>query len=284
MRGKSQTIGVIAPQMGHDYQSTILQGIYRASATLGYRILIGFFDHDPTLGAQQVSFLLEQQVEGFIFFGDEGAANGMSKWLDIIAAENLPCVMVDERSHAGRVDCVVSDDFEGAKEATRHLIRLGHTRIGHVSAGARMSTSRDREAGFRAAMAEAGLKVNEHSVAAGSYFLEEGSRAAEKLIKETSFTAIVTANDLLALLVREEAILHDKRVPADLAIIGYGNTELAVPLQLTSVDQRPLILGETAARRLMKRLADRTAPPEEIKIPTRLIVRRTCGCKQAYSQ
>jgi DNA-binding LacI/PurR family transcriptional regulator len=273
--GKSQTIGVIAPQMGLDYHSHILQGIYSGSVSHSYRILIGYFDHDPELGARQVNFLLEHQVEGFICIGDEGATAGMPKWLDIMAAENLPCVIVDERTYSQRVDCIVSDDIQGAMEATRHLIRLGHKRIGHLSAGVRMSTSRDRNTGYRTAMAEAGLEVGPYSVVEGSYFLEEGSHAAEKLLELSGVTAVVAANDLLALLVREEALRLGLNVPNDLAITGYGNTDIASPLRLTSVDQHPQTLGQIAAERLMKRLVEPALPVEEIKVPTRLIVRQT---------
>lgn len=275
--GKSQTIGVIAPQMGLDYHSLILQGIYNSSASQGYRMLVGYFDHDPDLGANQVNFLLEHQVEGFICIGDEGATAGMPRWLDIMDAERLPCVIVDERTYSQRVDCIISDDIQGAMEVTRHLISLGHRRIGHLSAGTRMSTARDRNKGFRAAMTEAGLELGEYSVVEGSYFREEGYQAAKKLLELSGATAIVAASDLLALLVREEALRLGMHVPDDIAITGYGNTELAVPLSLTSVNQHPQMLGQIAFERLMKRVIDPTLAAEEIKAPTNLVIRRTSG-------
>ena len=276
--GKSQTIGVIAPQMGLDYHAYILQGIYNGSARHGYRMLIGYFDHDPDLGLRQVNFLLEHQVEGFICIGDEGATAGMPRWLDIMEAENLLSVIVDERTYSQRVDCIVSDDIQGSMEVTRHLIGLGHKRIGHLSAGSRMSTSRDRNTGYRAAMREAGLAISEYSVVEGSYFQgAAGCHAAKKLLELSDVTAVVAANDLMALLVREEAITLGMHVPNDLAITGYGNTDLAVPLGLTSVDQHPQMLGQIAVERLLKRFADPLLPAEEIKVPTNLVVRRTSG-------
>jgi LacI family transcriptional regulator len=163
-----------------------------------------------------------------------------------------------------------------------HLIRAGHRRIAHLSAGEGMSSSLDRRAGYLAAHQDAGLPVEERLIAGTSYFMTvEEQRAAVIAFLDAPDrpTALFAANDDMA--AEALAVMRQKRlrVPDDLAVVGYGNTEVGRHLGLTTVHQDPLEMGRLAAKSLFARLGDPQRPVQPIVLPVQLIVRDSCGSR-----
>jgi LacI family transcriptional regulator len=162
-----------------------------------------------------------------------------------------------------------------------HLLSLGHRRIGHLSAGTRATSARERGAGYRAALAEAGIPVDEFLIAGDSFQPEEAAAAMAALLElREPPTAIFAANDLMAAAALEVATQRGLRVPDDVALVGYGDVLMARYLRLTTVHQPARKMGLRAAERLFARLEDPELPPEGIVLPTRLVVRATCGASR----
>jgi DNA-binding LacI/PurR family transcriptional regulator len=226
VKGKTQTIGVLIPRMDSSFHALIMDGIQEVCTTADYRVLLADSRHNGELEARQVEMLLEHRVDGIISIAVAGASSG--SWVRMLKRENVPLVIVDEHTFEGEADCVVSDDVTGAKAAVEHLIRLGHQRIVHLSAGTDMSAARDRCAGYLAAMQEAGIQPHEGWVKGDSFFMSVErihEIVAELLDLPEPPTALFAANDDLAAEAIEVARQRSIAVPQQLAIVGYGNTE-----------------------------------------------------------
>ncbi len=278
VRGKTQTIGVLMPRMDSSFHALILDGIQEVCTARDYRVLLADSRHNADLEAKQVEMLLEHRVDGIISIAVAGEASG--DWVRLLKREGVPLVIVDEHTFEGEADCVISDDVLGARLAVEHLIQLGHQRIVHLSAGTEMSAARDRRTGYLLALQAAGIEPREDWIRGGSFFMpvERIRQAVEELLDlPEPPTALFAANDDLAAEATHVARQRGIAIPAQLAVVGYGNTEVGRHLQLTTVHQDPRLMGQIAARRLLRRLQETDLPAKCIVLPTRLIVRESCG-------
>jgi len=190
----------------------------------------------------------------------------------------VPLVAVDP--HAGPADLpiVECDSFGGAREATRYLIELGHRRIGYIAGRADLRSSIARDAGYRRALADAGIPFDPAYVGAGRY---QESTAREVAIDMLSTpdrpTAIFAANDISALAILQVAADLGLEVPRDLSIVGFDDipeaTRLATPL--TTVRQPMGRLGAEAAGMLLALLRGEEPEVTHLRLPTKLIPRAT---------
>lgn len=286
VRGKTQTIGLIVPRLDSSFHAAIVQGIQQVCMGCDYRILLADSEHRFERVKRQVDLLLEHRVDGLILvaLAEDASVQEEMDWLTRLAAEGVAIVVVDDHSCAPAVDCVVSDDFRGAKLAVEHLLQLGHRRIAHLSAGEGMSSARDRRAGYVAALQAAGIRIDEQLISGSSYFmsLSELTEAITALLDLPDRpTALFAANDDMAAEAMTVARSRGLQVPADLAVIGYGNIEMGRHLRLTTVHQDPLEMGRRAALRLFEHMHEPQPTAQRIVLPVHLIVRDSCGASSS---
>jgi len=187
-------------------------------------------------------------------------------------------VAVDPHTGRSGMPTVDSDSFAGAVIATEYLLKLGHRRIGFVGGRPDLESAALREAGFRHAMAQAGLTVDEKLVTVGGYTKDSAEGPARELLTHPDRpTAVFAANDLSAIGVMEVA--HDLGlvVPDDLSVIGFDNvpeSALASP-PLTTVAQ-PLQRMGAEALRLLVDVIDGTERDDHVRLPTELVERASC--------
>lgn len=189
-----------------------------------------------------------------------------------------PIVAVDPHTGKGTFPTVASQNFEGAVMATEHLLALGHRRIGFIGGRADLESARQREAGFRSAMAAAGVQVDPALMEQGEFRHAATISAARRLLELPDRpTAIFAANDLSAIDTIAEAHAHGLDVPGALSVVGYDNvpdSALCNP-PITTVDQSLHELGAEAARLLIDRIEHPEAahPTPHVELPARLLVR-----------
>ena len=169
---------------------------------------------------------------------------------------------------------MVNDDAAGIALAVGHLVALGHRAIGHVAGPARISTGRARRAGFAAALKRRRLAAP--AVAADNYDIVSGERACMQLLAAyPRLTAIVAANDLLALGCYDALARRGASCPGDVSITGFNDITFAdrfsPPLTTVRIPHR--VMGEQAARLLLAEIEDPQAPKQEIKLEPALVVR-----------
>jgi LacI family transcriptional regulator len=191
----------------------------------------------------------------------------------------VPVVAVDPHAGPGDLPSVDSDNFAGAVLATRHLIALGHTRIGFLGGREDLESSRLREAGFRQALAEAGLTADPDLVRVAEYQRDGAdSPTAAMLALPEPPTAIFAANDLSAMGILDTARRLGVRVPQDLSVVGFDDIpeSAATEPPLTTVRQELQRLGAAAVDLLLHRLDGTGADsPGHVRLPTTLVERGT---------
>ncbi|WP_348789045.1 LacI family DNA-binding transcriptional regulator [Leifsonia sp. NPDC080035] len=191
---------------------------------------------------------------------------------------DVPIVAIDP--HTGRADLptIESDSFGGARNAVAFLAGLGHRRIGFVAGRPDLRSSAARDAGYRRALADAGIPFDPALVAVGNYEQESSRDAARRLLgRADPPTAVFAANDLSAIVVIEVASELGLDVPGDLSVVGFDDIPEASRFStpLTTVRQPMGQLGAAAAEMVVALMNGEQPDPTHIRMPTRLIRRAT---------
>jgi len=269
---RSYTIGVLIPDITNPLFPPILRGIEDRLGAAGYTALVVNTDNDPSRERIHLEAMRARQVDGFI----SATARLDRELLDEIGAGTVPLVLVNRSLEDRSVSSVTVNDRQGIGLAVDHVVGLGHTRIAHVAGPQNLSTGHRRYLGFVAAMQAAGLEVIEGLVRYCRYFTEEeGARAcAELLDGGEGPTAIVAANDLVALGCYDALEVRGLSCPRDISIIGFNDMpfvdRLQPPLSSVRVPQREI--GTVAADLLLQSLED-GGEAREILLDPALVVR-----------
>ncbi|GLI03273.1 LacI family DNA-binding transcriptional regulator [Phytohabitans aurantiacus] len=194
-----------------------------------------------------------------------------------LGARNIAVVVIDPTERpAAATPAVAAANRQGGATATDHLLALGHRRIAMINGPARIWCCQEREAGFRDAMAAAGVAIDPHLVRYGNLHVDEGQRiGAELLALPEPPTAIFAGNDLQAMGVYQAARAARVRIPEDLSVVGFDDVPVAgwMGPALTTVRQPLTDMGVAAAGMLLT-LAGGAAPvPPRVELPTTLVLR-----------
>jgi LacI family transcriptional regulator len=194
----------------------------------------------------------------------------------VSASADVPVVAIDP--HTGRADLptVESDSFGGARQATQHLLDLGHTRIGFIGGRSDLRSATLREAGYKRALTDAGIAFDPTLVREGAY-LQRREPAMSLLSAPNRPTAVFAANDLSGIAILEVAADLGIRVPEQLSVIGFDDVPEAsrVTPALTTIQQPMQLLGATAARMVIDLMAGGTLATNHVLLRTRLVERAT---------
>lgn len=268
--GRSRLIGVLLPDIANPVFSPILSGITEMLAADGYAPIVADAGNDHSRQLGYVDDLINQRVDGLVLAT-------VAQDDDIVAhclRRGVPIVLVNRFELSARVSAVVSDDEAGMRLAVDHVVALGHRVIGHVAGPAMLSTGALRRAGFEAAMARHGLAS--HVAESTAYSRAAGLAPARRLLDEVpGLTAIVVANDLLALgtydLLKERGL----RCPEDLSVVGHNDMPLIDLVQppLTSVRIGHREMGREAARLLLEEIHRESGAPRKLVLAPELIIR-----------
>ncbi len=273
---RSHTIGVLIPDITNPLFPPILRGIEDRLDEAGYTSLIVNTDNDAERERVYVEAMRARQVDGFI-----SATARLDRELAELAGGGTPLVLVNRSLEDASVPAVTVDDRHGIALAVEHVVGLGHRRIGHVAGPQNLSTGHRRHLGFIDAMREAGLDVPDELVSFGEFFTEEeGARAFGELLDSApDVTAVVAANDLMAMGCYDVIGERGLRCPEDVSIVGFNDMpfvdKLRPPLTSVRVPQREV--GKVAADLLLEQLSESGSPAKEILLEPTLVVRGSTG-------
>jgi LacI family transcriptional regulator len=198
--------------------------------------------------------------------------------LELIAATQVPCVCI-ERPGAARFgfSAVTYDDHQGGQAATRYLLSQGHRRIAHLAGDQRYVTARARLDGYRSALAEGGLQIDEALIECNDWDVAAARLGVAQLVSlEDRPTAIFAASDSLAFAAIEELRSRHYRIPEDMAVIGFDDIELAGQMAppLTTVRIPLRTIGQRAAELLCDTIeAEQGNGPHVENLPVELVLR-----------
>lgn len=257
--GQSQTIGVLAENVAGAFCMPVLIGINRALSSHDLASVLFDAAHDRDLRAEHVRHMVDRQVDGVIVIG-EGPDVAIAPLTEPFVG---PIVHAFGPPDPSGATAVGPDDEAGGMLAASRLIELGRTRIAHVTAGAATVAACDRSRGFSRTLAMAGLTPA--AVLHGEFTRRWGFEAVDRLLETCpDLDAVFAGNDAIAIGLAAGLEARGRRVPDDVAIIGFDNVagySDDVEPYLESVDPRLAEVGRVAAEFLVARLSDPATPP-----------------------
>jgi len=276
----TKTIGLIIPTINVSYFSDIARGVEDVGNKKEYHTI--FCNSDSKLEKEEAYMkqLHTKKIEGLIISPTRYSYKNRY-WKRLIRSR-IPFVIVDALVNGLDADCVLTDDVNGSYKAVKHLISLGHRRIGHIRGTRNVSTAEDRMKGYKKAILDSDLVFDEDLIHGNNFSKSRyGYLAMEKFLKMSQRpTAIFTANDTLALGAYEAIIKAGLRVPEDIALVGYADlTESRrMDIPLTTVYQPGYEMGKAACERLIEKIKNKKhGETKKIVLKTKLIIRRSCG-------
>lgn len=258
------------------FYGEILHGVEQASAQTDYHVSIGTLTDSILTDPQTFRFVREGRIDGMILAGPDIP----SDFILAMLGTGIPVVLVDNRLEHSRVDCINSDDENGAYLAARHLLEYGHHRIGIISGPENWPSNARRVRGYCRALENGSTVPIAH---VDRTTIESGSDAYRQLISQhPDITAICAINDSMAIGAIRAATRDGRRTPDDISIVGFDDiawAQLNDP-PLTTVQISKKQMGREAARRLLDLLSDPDAAPVEVTVGVRLIERASSGMKR----
>lgn len=274
---QTSTIALIVPDITNAFWTTVARGVEDAAQAEGYSVLLGNSDESLTKQTGYMNAVLQQRVDGVIIAPYDSDPRNLRPF----SALKTPVVILDRRVDGWKGDTVRSDSVSGAFALTQHLLSLGHRKIAIISGPPTTSTADERVAGYCLALEAAGIPLDLRLIRRGEYRARSGRDMAETLFAEhLDPTAVIAANNALALGILEALQQRGLKVPRDVALVAFDDLpDLArfFPF-LTVVVQPAYDMGLNAAQLLLSRIsADIPIAPRQVVLPSRLMLRYSCG-------
>ena len=276
--GQSQLVGLVLHNLANASFQTIAEVVQARLTALGYQMLLCIAGDDPQQESDTLATLADHRVNGLIVVptGKNGAR------LAALEASDIPIVCVVRRDDKAELETVLADDPQGAYVGARHLIELGHRRIGLVVGRQDTTSGRERLAGYVRALREASIPVDDALIHAGDFTPKTGAVACRKLLDLAEPpSAIFVANHESALGVLRVTAERGLAIPNELSLLCYEDTpwfEWHRPA-ISVVDSGARELADLAVDRLLQRMKAKSGGADgarEYRVGARLVKRDSC--------
>jgi LacI family transcriptional regulator len=278
---RSGIVGLLMDDLATPFMLASIRGVERVTRQHGYQLILA--DSDGSLAQERASLRLfrEHRVDGIIVMPCQFQSPAVLE----LQHDQVPIVLMNRRLRDANLDAVLNDNRLVGRMGTLHLGRTGRRRIGLILRRRYISTYFDRLWGYRQALKELGLPFDKSLVMKIEETFEGSRAATHRLLRlPDPPDAIFAYNDGVALGVLRALQESGLSVPGDVAVLGGdpldGGDQLWVPL--TTIAPMRTTIGERAAHLLLNRIAGGPAPtPQRILVPAQLIVRESCGAREA---
>jgi len=278
--GKTRSIGVVICSIDNSFVAQMLDGIDKVCTESGYQIIIMQSKESYEKEQACINLLYASGVDG-IMISPSFQTTDFSHLKDL-AAQGFPIVLFDRITEEVNVHKVTANNIQGAYQATAHLIATGCTKIGHVSSKSTLTMTHERFEGYKRALAAHQLPYKEELVkfcnTADPQKIDDNIAKAMAELLELKPHAIFTATDLLSTKVLAYLNEHNYKVPEDISLVGFSNSDLAPILNppLSTVRQPSRQIGELAAQTLINLTKGKDiGPAETILLATELHIRNS---------
>ncbi|PLR68574.1 MULTISPECIES: catabolite control protein A [Bacillaceae] len=272
---KTTTVGVIIPDISSTFYAELARGIEDIATMYKYNIILSNSDQNRDKELHLLNTMLGKQVDGIVFMG----GNITDEHVEEFKRSPVPIVLAASID-LNEVTPSVNINYEQATfDAVSMLIEKGHKRIGYVTGPMEEPINKEKKmSGYRRALTEAGLSIDEDLITEGDYTYDSGLEAFEKISELSNKpTAIFAGTDEMALGVVHAAQDNGYVIPNDIEIIGFDNTKLATMVrpQLTTVVQPTYDIGAVAMRLLTKLMNKEEVENHIVELPHRIEVRQS---------
>jgi LacI family transcriptional regulator len=271
-RGRTRTVGLLVPSLTWPWVGQVVQGVVDVLEPGGYGVLLYTCNRGDESLRHFVAQVSGSAFDGLLVVEPEDTLD----YIRQLHRKGLPVVLIDDRAHDPDFPSVATTNREGGADAGRHLTAAGRRRPAVVTGPIRFGCVHDRLAGFREAVAEAGVTLDERQVIVGD-FTERSGRAAVAQLLESGipFDSVFAHNDLSAAGVLRALRESGRRVPEDVAVIGFDDVPVARLTEpgLTTVRQPLREMGKAAAGLLLSHFEGIPMSSVPFVLPTTLVVR-----------
>lgn len=274
----TRTVALIVPDISNPFFPAIARGIEDIARLRGYAVLLCNTYEDLARENAYLQLLRKRWVDGLIF----ATVGSNTEHLRALRRERMPVVLIARDVEGVSIDAVLVDNFRGGVEATTHLLRLGHRQVVHIGGPPSLHVAAERRRGYLEALAAAGIPARPAHIAEGDFTAEGGRRAINLLLeRRVEFTAVVAANDLMAIGAMEALRTAGRRIPEDVAVVGFDDITFAslVSPALTTVAQPKYRMGQMAMERLFELMAGEASRSRQTVLVPQLVVRESCGAR-----
>ena len=276
IKNKTNTIGVMFPNIASMLTSELLNGIENVAQSRNFSIIVSYTYSSPERTMEYLKTLKEKRIDGLIFTSDFLT----DKYISYMKKMNIPIVLLSTITTKAQLPFVKVDDFKASYAAVEYLINKGHTKIALLSGNPEDTIAGEpRIAGYKKALQDHHLPCKDNQIAYGYDFnFQDGKNNLGKLLSQfPEMTAIFAASDEMA--VGAIASAHERNIliPDELSIIGYDNiliSEMASP-SLTTVGQPLFDMGCTAANLLFKKINNEELIETEVYLPYKIVERNS---------
>ncbi|GAX88556.1 LacI family DNA-binding transcriptional regulator [Effusibacillus lacus] len=284
VKGRTYNIGLIVGGLGNPFFAETAEVIVKTAERYNCHVTLCVTEEKPWKMAEYIDLLITKRVDGVII-GSVFKDDPISRLRD----SKIPYVLYNRRNGHEDADYIVQDNVKGSFEAVKHLIQLGHTRVGILHGPLAFDTVEGRVAGYRQALDAFKLKTFDHFVHEIDFSEPENKvqQAMDKMFGgKIKPTAIFTTADFLALDAMEYLLNKNYRVPEDVALASFDNLRLSGHslISLTTVGQRAEEMARLAVERLMQKIENKlngneseAISPWKITLQPELVIRRSCG-------
>ena len=278
---KTKTIGLVIVDIANPFFTTLARGVENIAAKNRFSVIFCSTDENQEKEALYLEILARKRVDGVIL----APASKKGASLKSILIKRIPIVLVDrelESSEDFNLDIVKEDSVHGAYILTKHLINLGHRRIAIVVGGREISTAEERVKGYKKALIEAGIPIEDSLIRFSNYSEEGGYTTTKELLRMLERpTAIFGGNNFIAVgavaAIKEAGL----RIPHDVALVSFGDIDFLSRIYpfFTVVTQSAYSMGAIAAELLIRRIEGKEKVQEkrEVVLKPELVIRESAG-------
>jgi DNA-binding LacI/PurR family transcriptional regulator len=273
---KLNLIGVIVPKISYHLYAMAISGIEKIAEEHNMHIIICQSDESYEREKSLVRELMDIGVAGFIV-SLAGETKQFGHFLEL-TQNNIPLVLFNRQCNEVEADKVIIDNFKAAFDATEHLIAIGCKNIGYIGGPEILQISNTRLLGYKQALAENQLPINEKHIEYSNFTREGNLSAARKLLYSPNHPdGIISFSDQVAISVMLAAKERGLKIPEDISIIGFNNEPVDELLQpsLTSIDQPGFEMGVESAKLIMERIKNPKKENAKKVLKSQLIIRNS---------
>jgi LacI family transcriptional regulator len=276
-RGKSELIALVLPRVESPYANRLLGSVLAHANKFQYLVLV--LEHDPNQGAERKTIerlLKNQRVDGLLIAPPGGDNPDL---ISFLKDNKIPYVVVSPNYPEAHRLSVETTEYLGVVEVVRYLISLGHVRIAHITCMPTERFSRDRQAGYKAALNEANLPICAELICEGDNSIESGYGAALSLLQMPDPpTAVCAGNDEMAVGTIMAASQLGIPIPEELSITGFDDVPISQQVypHLTTVCQPIAEMARASVEMLVSHIEGKNTEDQHIQIPTHLVIRNSC--------
>jgi LacI family transcriptional regulator len=274
--GKSDSIGVLVPDLGTGYIGEIIRGIDAELSLTDLDMILYTTHRTASKEANYVANLARGMVDGLLLVLPRRPGD----FIDSLTHQNMPFVLIDHQGTGGECPAVGAANWQGGYNATEYLIKLGHQRIGFITGWMDLGCALDRLDGYRSALRTYHIPTAPELIYEGTFFQPDGYAGASALLElPQPPTAIFASNDVMAMGAMDAVRNRGLRVPDDVSVIGFDDIPQAAMIRpaLTTISQPLEKMGRVATQMLLDLLRHPEKEANRIELPTQLIVRDSCN-------